>query len=66
MKKAGGELTPMERAIDRSTFHVDVAACIRSTLFGLAILILTIAILLHPESVSLSNATEAFARIFLK
>lgn len=33
-------LSPVERAIERSTIHLDIAACIRWTFIGVAVVIL--------------------------
>jgi hypothetical protein len=56
----------MERAIERSDIKIDVAACIRNTFFGVAAVILAIGVVMYPEAVSIPNATQAIARIFIK
>jgi hypothetical protein len=56
----------MERAIDRSDIKIDVAACIRNTFMGIAVVILAIGAVMYPETVSISNAAQAISRVLAK
>lgn len=41
-REVSKHLSPVERVIERSTIHFDVAACIRWTLVGLAFVIMAL------------------------
>ncbi len=64
--KADKKLTPIERAIERSDIKIDVAACIRSTLAGLAIIILSIGKVMYPEILSISEFAQSIASLIAK
>ena len=66
-RQAGGKLTPIERAIERSDIKVDVAACIRWFWFGLAAFVtaltgLIIAIYSMPSAETAKAETPAVER----
>jgi hypothetical protein len=65
-QKTSGRLTPIERVISRSTFHFEMAACIRALHYGAAALVLAVGVLIHPNSVSISNAAQTLARIWAR
>jgi hypothetical protein len=54
----------MERAIERSDIKIDVAACIRNTFVGLAMVILAVGAVRYPDTISISNAAQSIARVF--
>lgn len=64
--QGGKRLTPIERAIERSDIKVDLAACIRNTFGGIAVVILALGVVLYPEMVSIPEAAQALARIFTR
>ena len=56
----------MERAIERSDIKIDVAACIRNTFYGIALVIFAVGFVMYPEAVSIPNAVQTIARVFAK
>ncbi|SFP51197.1 hypothetical protein [Sphingomonas rubra] len=65
-KRAAGKLTPVERVIERSDIKIDVAACIRNTFYGVALVIFAVGFVMYPETLSLPNAAQTIARIFVR
>lgn len=65
-KKVDNKLTPIERAIERSDIKIDVAACIRSTLAGLAVVILAIGKVIYPDILSISDALQSITNLLAK
>lgn len=74
-RKVRGGLVPRARIHDpmpdrrwerRVDVKIDLAACLRNGLVGLAVLVLAIACAMNPESISFPSASQALAGMLIR